>query len=143
MPVTFHQQDVTSSLLRGQKRKISEWINLVVESEKRMTGNVSVILSAKAKMLKMNKTFLNHNYHTDIITFDYNRGNIVNGDLFIGIEQVLENAKTYNTKSVNELQRVIIHGVLHLLGYPDSTEEQKKKMREKEEWALEILNKLK
>ncbi len=143
MPVTFHQQNVNTQLLRGQKRKISEWINLIVESEKRITGNISVIFTGKAKLLKMNKTFLNHNYHTDIITFDYNRGNVVNGDLFIGIDQVIDNAKLYHTKPANELQRVIIHGILHLLGYPDSTEEQKKKMCEKENWALKILNNLK
>ena len=139
MPITFHKQDADSTLLRGQKRKITSWINKIVESEKRTSGNISIIFCSRSKLLKMNKTFLNHNYHTDIITFDYNRLNVVNGDLFIGIDQVVENAKDFHVKPINELHRVIIHGVLHLLGYPDSTEEQKKKMREKENWALELL----
>jgi rRNA maturation RNase YbeY len=143
MPVTFHQQGADSSLLRGQKRKITSWILKITKSEHRILGDISIIYCSRSELLKMNKAYLGHNYHTDIITFDYNIENVVNGDLFIGIEQVLENAKTYNTKSVNELQRVIIHGVLHLLGYQDSTVDQKKTMRAKEDWAIEVFNTLK
>lgn len=142
MPVTFHRHEADTSLLNGKKRKISEWVCKIIDLEKRIPGNISIIYTSKAKLLKMNNTFLKHNYHTDIITFDYNRGNVLNGDLFIGIDQVLDNAKNYNVPAEKELQRVIIHGILHLLGYPDKTNEQKQKMCEKEDWALEILNKL-
>jgi rRNA maturation RNase YbeY len=85
---------------------------------------------------QLNVEFLNHNTLTDILTFDYNVGQEVYGDICISVDRVVENAKDFNTSALNELHRVIAHGVLHLCGYKDSTEQQKKQMRQKEDHYL-------
>jgi len=84
----------------------------------------------------MNIEYLQHNYYTDIITFNYVEGNKISGDLFISIERVIENSKEFNTSWIKELYRVIFHGVLHLIGYNDKTADEKKVMREKEDLYL-------
>ena len=91
-------------------------------------------------MLEINKEFLNHDYYTDIITFDYSETDVVSGDLFISIERIKDNAKTLKTSYQEELHRVIIHGVLHLLGYKDKTEEESENMRKLEDECLLILS---
>lgn len=136
MPVSFHQQGINTSLIRGEKRKISTWVNHIICSEKKTLGNISIIFTGKKELLQINNSFLSHNFHTDIITFNYNEGTTISGDLFIGVEQVTENAIEFKTTPRLELLRVIIHGVFHLLGYNDYTDNEKKKMRLNENTAL-------
>lgn len=142
MPVNFHQQGINSTLLRGEKRKVSSWINQVIASEKKKEGNISVIFTGKHDLLKMNNSFLSHNFHTDIITFNYNQETLISGDLFIGIEQVAENAIEFKTTTKLELLRVIVHGVFHLIGYNDSTDKEKAEMRKREDKALVLYHSL-
>ena len=86
----------------------------------------------------MNREYLNHNYHTDVITFDYTDEDIISGDVFISVEQVKKNAHFYRVDAEEEIRRVMIHGVLHLMGYMDSSSEEKEIMREKENEALNL-----
>jgi rRNA maturation RNase YbeY len=90
--------------------------------------------------LDINVKYLDHNYFTDIITFDYVEGNTISGDLFISIETVKENAKEYNITWIKELYRVILHGILHLVGYNDKSEKERKIMREKENYYLKTVD---
>ncbi|MBI5540733.1 MAG: rRNA maturation RNase YbeY [Bacteroidia bacterium] len=140
MPVSFHQQGINSTLIHGEKRKISAWISQIISSEKKTLGNISIIFTGKNELLKMNNSFLSHNFHTDIITFNYNEGSTISGDLFIGVEQVIENANELKTTPRLELLRVIVHGVFHLLGYNDSTDKEKSQMRKREDKAIALFN---
>jgi rRNA maturation RNase YbeY len=101
----------------------------LVQEEGKLLGDVSVIFVSDDYLLEMNQTYLNHDYYTDIITFDYCEQNIISGDLFISVDRVRENADVFNADFRTELHRVIIHGVLHLCGYKDKTEENEKEMR--------------
>ncbi len=142
MSVSFHQQGINSTLLRGEKRKVTSWIKQVITSERKKEGNISVIYTGKHDLLKMNNSFLSHNFHTDIITFNYNQDHLISGDLFIGIEQVISNSIEFKSTPRNELLRVIIHGVFHLIGYNDSTDKEKAEMRKREDNALVLFNAL-
>lgn len=112
---------------------IEEKINKACSDEKKQAGSISYIFCSDAYLLNMNKDFLSHDYYTDIITFDYTENDIISGDIFISTERVEDNSGTYGVSFLNELERVMIHGVLHLLGYKDATEEEKRIMRMKEE----------
>ena len=113
-----------------EKRLTSRWLKFVAESEaKRLGCSDNYILDVNIKYLK-------HDYYTDIITFDYCEGNRLSGDLFISIDSVRENAAFYGTEFADELNRVIVHGVLHLIGYDDHTEEDIAVMRAKENYYL-------
>ncbi len=100
------------------------------------TGHLSFVFCTDDYLLEVNKKFLNHDYYTDIITFDYNESNRVSGDFIISLDRVKENALTHQCTFQLELFRVIIHGVLHLLGFSDKTKIQKKKMRDLEDLYL-------
>jgi rRNA maturation RNase YbeY len=89
----------------------------------------------------MNREYLNHNYFTDVITFDYSEGKIVSGDVFISVDQVFLNARQYHTEPAEEIRRVMIHGVLHLMGHRDGNEEEKRNMRDLENEALNLWKK--
>ncbi len=93
------------------------------------TGHLSFVFCSDDYLLEVNKKFLNHDYYTDIITFDYNESTIISGDFIISIDRVKDNALTHHCAFYKELYRVIIHGILHLLGFSDKTEIQQKKMR--------------
>ncbi len=115
---------------------LKNWIKTTIQSEAKVLGNISYIFCDNNYILEINKKYLNHDYFTDIITFDYSENNVVSGDIFISIETVIENATHYKTTFEEELHRVIIHGVLHLCGYKDKTSTDKKIMREKENFYL-------
>lgn len=99
-------------------------------------GDISVIFCSDKYLLEINKEYLNHDYYTDIVTFNYVKDSIISGDLFISIDRVRENAETFSSKFVVELYRVVFHGVLHLIGYKDKTEAEQKQMRNKEDYYL-------
>ncbi len=111
----------------------SLWISGVVKDYNKKPGSLSYIFCSDEYLLKMNKEHLNHDYYTDIITFNYNDGNVVSGDMFISYERVIDNAESFGNKSVyDELCRVMVHGVLHLLGFNDKSEKEEMEMREEE-----------
>ena len=121
-----------------ERRRTSKWLKLVAESEIRRLGDMSVIFCSDPYILDVNLKYLQHDYFTDIITFDYCEGDTLSGDLFISIDSVRENAAFYKTEFEEELNRVIVHGVLHLIGYDDHTEADKKEMRSKENYYLSL-----
>lgn len=110
----------------------------VAESEVRKLGDINVIFCSDNYLLDINIKYLHHDYFTDIITFDYSEGKTISGDLFISVDSVKENAIFYNTEFDEELNRVLVHGVLHLIGYDDHTEEEIATMRSKENYYLGI-----
>ena len=116
----------------------NRWLKIMAESESRKLGNINIIFCSDPYILDINKKYLKHNYYTDIITFDYCEGQVLSGDLFISVDTVRANAVFYKTDFSEELNRVIIHGVLHLAGYDDQTDDQKAQMRSKEDYYLKI-----
>tara|TARA_B100000401_G_C52778034_1_gene706726 strand:+ start:897 stop:1310 length:414 start_codon:yes stop_codon:yes gene_type:complete len=122
-------QEVNIKSLELKVNQFNSFISNILISEKKTEGDVVLIFCSDEYLLEINKKHLNHNYYTDIITFDYCVENIVSGDLYISIDRVKENAKTFNDSFINELSRVVIHGVLHLCGYNDKTEADQKNMR--------------
>ena len=101
-------------------------------------GEISFIFCTDNHLLEKNIQFLDHNTYTDIITFDYCEADIINGDIFVSVDRVSENANTFGVDFENELDRVIIHGVLHLAGYHDKSKEEANTMREKEDFYLSL-----
>ena len=128
----------TDFKLKG-KTRIKQWLKLVAESEIFTLGNVSVIFCSDNYILDINQRYLQHDYFTDIITFDYTEGTKISGDLFISVDSVRENSIEYGTEIEDELHRVIVHGILHLIGYDDDSEEDIKVMRAKEDYYLSLL----
>lgn len=123
--------------LKLKKSPVKKYINLLINSEFKKVGEISVILCSDKYLLEINIEYLKHNYYTDIITFNYVEGNLISGDLFISIDRVKENSIVFNTGLIKELYRVIFHGILHLIGYNDKTEEEKKIMKAKEDLYLD------
>ena len=120
---------------------ITIWLKSVVKNENKSIGKISVIYVDDNYLLDINIKYLKHNYFTDIITFNYNQGLNISGDLYISIDTIKSNAEFYDTNFKNELLRVIVHGVLHLLGYNDCEESEQIVMREREDFYLNrILN---
>lgn len=115
------------------------WLDKVSNLESKKLGDISLIFCSDEYLLKVNQDYLDHDYYTDIITFDYTEDDFVSGDLFISIDRVKENAETNKVDFINELNRVIVHGVLHLCGYKDKSEEEEALMRSKENQMLELL----
>lgn len=132
--VSYFTEDITFPF--KLKLLTSKWLKFVAHSEARRLGDISIIFCSDQYILDVNRKYLNHDYFTDIITFDYCEGDLLSGDLFISIDSVRENAAFYGTAFENELNRVIVHGVLHLIGYDDHTEEEIAQMRSKEDFYL-------
>ena len=116
----------------------NRWLKMVAGSEIRKIGDINVIFCSDNYILDVNMKYLQHDYFTDIITFDYCEGKVLSGDLFISVDSVRENSIEFGTDFEEELHRVIVHGVLHLIGYDDHTEEDKKVMRQKENYYLQM-----
>lgn len=115
------------------------WLSKVASIENKILGDVTLIFCSNEYLLKINQEYLNHDYYTDIITFDYTEDNIICGDLFISLEMVTENAISNNVPFINEVNRVVVHGILHLIGYKDKSDEDSKLMRKKENQMLDLL----
>ena len=129
---TFRERDLNN-----------RWLKMVAGSEVRKIGNITIVFCSDNYILDINQRFLSHDYFTDIITFDYCSGNTLSGDLIISIDSVRENALEYGADFEDELNRVIVHGLLHLIGYDDHTEEDIKTMRSKENYYLDIRKRIK
>ncbi|GGD17137.1 rRNA maturation RNase YbeY [Hyunsoonleella pacifica] len=123
----------------GNKEVISNWIIETISSEGCKLEEINYVFCDDDYLHKLNVEFLNHDTLTDIISFDYSIGKIIQGDIFISIERVSDNAKDYGVSFDEELQRVIIHGVLHYCGYKDKTDSEAKVMRDKENHYLSLL----
>lgn len=138
--IKYFSED-TRFVFKG-RRDNNEWIKDVITSEsvkeKFRAGDINIIFCSDDYLLDLNKKFLSHDFYTDIITFDNCTDKIISGDLFISIDRVRENSNTYSSSFEEELHRVIVHGVLHLLGYKDKTKAQSKIMREKESFYLNL-----
>lgn len=115
------------------------WFLRVVQNENKELGDVNLIFCSDEYLLSINQEHLNHDYYTDIITFDYSIENTVSGDLFISYDRVKDNAETLKTDKQTELYRVCVHGLLHLCGYKDKSEEDEAIMRSKEDEALHLI----
>jgi len=121
------------------KRTLNQWIKAVAASYGKNTGEIAYIFCNNERILEVNQQYLNHDYYTDIITFDYSEGKKISGDIFISIETVKSNAEEYQVSFEEELNRIIIHGILHLCGNDDKTPQLRLEMTNKENRALELL----
>jgi probable rRNA maturation factor len=122
------------------QNKLKDWIKSMIKSEKRDLSSLVYIFCEDSYLLTINQDYLKHKTLTDIITFDYSDGGDVDGEIYISIERVRENASEFKRSFEEELHRVMIHGVLHILGYKDKTLSQKSIMRKKEEACLSLWN---
>ena len=122
-----------------EKRKTNAWIKSVAEKYDKKIGEIAYIFCDDAKILEVNKTYLQHDYFTDIITFDYCEGAVLNGDIFISLDTVRTNAQEFGVTFENELHRILIHGILHLCGQEDKIPEARLEMTRKENEALQMI----
>ena len=135
--ILFHTEDISFTL--ESEKETSNWLVNLVGCHKKKVGELNYIFCSDDYLLKMNQEYLKHDYFTDIITFDYCEKDLISGDLFISIDRINENAKTFGKTQINELNRVIAHGLLHLLGFKDKTVKDISEMRSMEEEALNML----
>jgi len=135
--IRYFSED-TAFLYKG-KRLTSNWLKQVAEQEGKRIGQIGVIFCSDPYLLGINREYLGHDYYTDIITFDYCEGKLLSGDLFISIDTVRDNAAFYGTTFDNELHRVIVHGLLHLIGYDDHSDADIAAMRAAEDRSLALL----
>ena len=134
--VRYYTQDI---VFKFDNRLLNNrWLKFVAGSEMKKLGDINVIFCSDNYILDVNLKYLGHDYFTDIITFDYCEGQKLSGDLFISVDSVRENAVFYGTEFEDELNRVIVHGILHLVGYDDHTDADQKVMRSKEDYYLEL-----
>ncbi len=128
-----------SDCINIDQLNLAAWLVGVAEQEGAVITNLSYNCVSREKIVEVNKRYLNHDYPTDIITFDYCSNNKIAGEIFLCPDVIAENAKDLNIDLEEELYRVVVHGLLHLIGYEDKTREGKKTMRNKEDLALSIL----
>jgi rRNA maturation RNase YbeY len=124
----------------GDEKLFSNWITKIITSENKLEGQINYIFCNDDYLHKINLQYLNHDTFTDIISFDYSVGNFLQGDIFISIERVLDNATDFNISLLEELKRVMAHGILHYCGYKDKSSEEQKIMRQKEEQKMKMFH---
>ncbi|MBP5539440.1 MAG: rRNA maturation RNase YbeY [Bacteroidales bacterium] len=138
--IRYFTEDIVFSL--NGKALTKQWLKEVAAREDRLIGNINIIFCSDSYLLEINRKFLSHDYYTDIITFDDCEGTTLNGDLFISIDSVRANAEEYAEGRLNEeLDRVMVHGILHLIGYDDHTGKEQQLMRSKENEYLSLRKK--
>lgn len=134
--ITFHEEDIKYKL--KNKTAVRKWITDTIVAEGHKLSELTYIFCSDNYLLKINQEYLDHDTYTDIITFDNSEEDgVIVGDIFISIERIKENGAKFGVTAEQELHRVIIHGTLHLLGYPDKTPAAKKKMTQKEDFYLD------
>lgn len=134
--ITYHCEDISFDL--KSKLLNNRWIKTVCSSESKKLGDIAFIFCSDDYILDVNVKYLGHDYYTDIITFDYCEGDRISGDLFISIDSVRDNAEHFGVDFETELNRVMVHGVLHLIGYDDHNDEDIKMMRAKEDYYINV-----
>ncbi|MCT4600496.1 MAG: rRNA maturation RNase YbeY [Marinifilaceae bacterium] len=132
----FEDIDENSLPLTG----IEEWVQKVIEKNNKQLGDITYIFCTDDYLLNINREYLQHDYYTDIITFNYCENDIISGDLFISIDTVIDNAKTFDVSFESEFRRVVIHGILHLIGFDDKTDIDQEEMTKQENISLDIFN---
>jgi rRNA maturation RNase YbeY len=134
MGISFVKSSVITPL--ANKSLLKKWLTAVIKKEGFKTGKIHYSFVGDLELLEINKQFLNHDTYTDIITFDYNENNTINGEIFISVDRIIENAIKNNVSYDNELHRVMVHGILHLCGYSDKGKKHKLEMTAKEDEML-------
>ena len=137
MSVFFHKENVSFSI---NEELVVKWLNESVRPLGFVIGELSFIFCSDEYLKEINVKYLNHDFFTDVITFDYSKEKLLFGDVYVSTDRVKENAKTYNSSFNKELFRVIIHGVLHLCGFNDKTKKEKTLIRSKENEALSTID---
>lgn len=137
MAIFYYSEDIELPAINQDA--VSGWVRKVAETHGKKTGDISYIFCSDEKILEVNRQYLQHDYYTDIITFDYTSRNKISGDLFISLDTVKTNAEKFNTEYNEELHRTIIHGILHLCGINDKGPGEREIMEENENKALAIL----
>lgn len=135
--IFFHTEEIIFKL--ANQPQIESWIQQSILLENKEIGDLNFIFCSDNYLLKLNQQYLSHNTFTDIITFNYVDKSIISGDVFISVERVTENASQSSIDFQKELSRVIIHGILHLIGYNDKTNEEAQEIRAKEDFYLTLL----
>ena len=133
--IRFH---FTNSFTLKNKRKIKNWLKDTIVNEKKKVGDINYIFCSKEYLKKMNNDYLSKNYETDVISFDFSKDNKISGDIYISSETVKKNSIIFNVCFNNELKRVMVHGLLHLLNYNDKSKQELKIMREKENFYINL-----
>ena len=133
--IRFH---FTNSFTLKNKRKIKNWLRDTIVNEKKKVGDINYIFCSKQYLKKMNNDYLSKNYETDVISFDFSKDNKISGDIYISSETVKKNSIIFNVCFNNELKRVMVHGLLHLLNYNDKSKQELKIMREKENFYINL-----
>lgn len=136
--ISFYTEDIEFN--DYNEGKISDWLTEVSKSEGSVIKFLNIIFCSDNYLHQLNVQYLNHDTLTDVITFPYDEGDEISGDIFISTERVLENSRHLGVSFKDELHRVMVHGLLHLLGYGDKTEKDEKEMREKEDYYLGLRN---
>ena len=136
MKINFHY-DIVKFRLR-ESNAVKKIMARIISDAGMRAGSIEVIFTSDKKVYEINNEFLGHDYYTDIITFNYNTGKTINGEIYISADRVKKNAGTYKSVMKEEIRRVIFHGVLHLCGYDDRTKEQQRRMREMEDLYLAL-----
>lgn len=139
--IFFHSEEIDYKLKK--KKKVRSWLKELAKIEDKNIEELNYIFCSDDYLLKVNKEHLDHDFYTDVITFDYCENNLISGDIFISIDRVKENATSFGKTFKNELRRVMAHGLLHLMEYKDKNEVDKAIMRKMEDFALELRIKLK
>ena len=134
--ISFHNEGVYTKT--PSKRLLKAWIKEFVSSHGKKVGELAFIFCTDEKILEVNQNFLQHDYYTDIITFDYCEDEIISGDIFISVERVQENAAFHKVEYNTELLRVIAHGILHLIGFQDKCVKNKKEMTQNEDLCVQL-----
>ena len=138
MPITYQTEGI-DTFPAIKRRELNIWIKQVAHLYGKEVDEIAYIFCSDPVILEINRQYLQHDYYTDIITFDYSDNNIISGDVFISMDTVKSNAEKFEVMFMEELHRVIIHGILHLCGLKDETDEEQKVMRVKENEALQLL----
>lgn len=134
--IFFHLEDIKYKI--SNKKNIVETIKHLITAESKTLGTINIILCSDEYLLQLNQQSLNHDFYTDIITFNYNQNNVLNGDLYISVDRIKDNALKLNVEPFEEFKRVVIHGLLHLCGYNDKIKIDKNFMTMKEDYYLNV-----
>ena len=134
--ISFQSDGLDFELL--DKESVEKWLQNTIVAEGFEVGEIAYVFTSDESLLEINQKYLNHNTYTDIITFDYSEGKIVSGEIYVSIERVRDNALTYSVNSIQELHRVMIHGILHLCGYTDKESDAKATMTSQEDFYLSL-----
>lgn len=138
MAITYDKEHSKIKMPKIKKRNVSAWIKKVAELHGKKVGDLSYLFCSDDHILEVNREYLQHDYYTDIITFDYTEGDVISGDMVISVDTIATNAEKFNTSFESEFFRVVIHGVLHLCGINDKGPGEREIMEKHEDEALEV-----